>query len=167
MIESNMRAWVVSQGKTVFDYGTNLRKNICDSFPNRRCFMLFLRPKGAKKSLDKADAVIHGATCSGSTFSCGQRTSATLAGGTYALPCVLHAHLGFMTQHGGTLLPRSDSQQAPARSLPKPRTLIMAIGEYIDGHNQKPKSFTWTAKANDILEKVTRAQTALNKILSA
>ena len=45
--------------------------------------------------------------------------------------------------------------------------LIMAIGEYIDGHNQNPKPFIWTAKANDILEKVTRAQTALNKRRSA
>ena len=41
--------------------------------------------------------------------------------------------------------------------------LIMAIGNYIDQHNQKPKPFIWTAKASDILEKVTRAQTALNK----
>jgi hypothetical protein len=39
----------------------------------------------------------------------------------------------------------------------------MAIGEYIDGHNQNPKPFIWTAKAKDILEKVTRARTALNK----
>ncbi|MGA3343877.1 MAG: IS630 family transposase [Terracidiphilus sp.] len=45
--------------------------------------------------------------------------------------------------------------------------LIMAIGEYIDRHNQNPKPFIWTAKANDILEKVTRAQTALNKRRSA
>lgn len=41
--------------------------------------------------------------------------------------------------------------------------LIMAIGDYIDGHNKNPKPFIWTAKANDILEKVTRAQTTLNK----
>jgi transposase len=41
--------------------------------------------------------------------------------------------------------------------------LILAIGEYIDGHNQNPKPFIWTAKANDILQKVTRAQTVLNK----
>ena len=41
--------------------------------------------------------------------------------------------------------------------------LIMAIGEYIDSHNQNPKPFIWTAKATDILEKVTRARTALNK----
>jgi transposase len=41
--------------------------------------------------------------------------------------------------------------------------LIMAIGNYIDQHNRKPKPFIWTAKASDILEKVTRAQTALNK----
>jgi transposase len=45
--------------------------------------------------------------------------------------------------------------------------LIMAIGEYIDGHNQKPKPFIWTAKASDILQKVTRAQTAIDKRRSA
>ncbi len=44
--------------------------------------------------------------------------------------------------------------------------LIMAIGDYIDRHNERPKPFIWTAKANDILEKVTRAQPALNKCLS-
>jgi transposase len=41
--------------------------------------------------------------------------------------------------------------------------LIIAIGEYIDGHNQNPKPFIWTAKATDILEKVTRARAVLNK----
>ena len=45
--------------------------------------------------------------------------------------------------------------------------LIMAIGEYIDVHNKNPKPFIWTAKATDILEKVTRAQTVLNKRRSA
>ena len=44
--------------------------------------------------------------------------------------------------------------------------LIMAIGDYIDKHNANPKPFIWTAKANDILEKVTRAQAALNNRLS-
>jgi hypothetical protein len=41
--------------------------------------------------------------------------------------------------------------------------LIMTIGEYIDGHNQNPKPFIWTAKASDILEKVTRARASINK----
>ena len=45
--------------------------------------------------------------------------------------------------------------------------LINAIGNYIDHHNKNPKPFIWTAKANDILEKVTRAQTTLNKRRSA
>jgi transposase len=45
--------------------------------------------------------------------------------------------------------------------------LITAIGNYIDHHNKNPKPFIWTAKANDILEKVTRAQTTLNKRPSA
>jgi transposase len=41
--------------------------------------------------------------------------------------------------------------------------LIMAIGNYIDRHNENPKPFIWTAKASDILEKVTRARIALHK----
>jgi transposase len=41
--------------------------------------------------------------------------------------------------------------------------LITAIGDYIDLHNENPKPFIWTAKASDILEKVTRARTALIK----
>lgn len=40
--------------------------------------------------------------------------------------------------------------------------LITAIGEYIDEHNDNPKPFVWTAKANDILEKVKRTRKALN-----
>ena len=38
----------------------------------------------------------------------------------------------------------------------------MAIGEYIDKHNDKPKPFVWTAKAADTLEKVKRARKALD-----
>jgi transposase len=41
--------------------------------------------------------------------------------------------------------------------------LITAIGDYIDHHNQNPKPFIWTAKASDILEKVTRARATLHK----
>ena len=40
--------------------------------------------------------------------------------------------------------------------------LIMAIGDYIDKHNDNPKPFIWTAKASDILEKVKRARLALD-----
>jgi transposase len=45
--------------------------------------------------------------------------------------------------------------------------LIMAIGDYIDQHNEKPKPFIWTAKAADILEKVKRARASLNNRQSA
>ena len=40
--------------------------------------------------------------------------------------------------------------------------LVMAIGDYVDKHNDKPKPFVWTAKAADILEKVKRARRALD-----
>jgi hypothetical protein len=43
--------------------------------------------------------------------------------------------------------------------------LIMAIGDYIDKHNDNPKPFIWTAKAADILEKVKRARASLNNAL--
>jgi transposase len=41
--------------------------------------------------------------------------------------------------------------------------LILAIGTYIDRHNEKPKPFIWTARASDILEKVKRARRSLHK----
>ena len=44
------------------------------------------------------------------------------------------------------------------RSVPD---LIAAIDEYIALHNQNPKPFVWTAKANDILQKVIRANQQL------
>ena len=45
--------------------------------------------------------------------------------------------------------------------------LFMAIGTYIDRHNESPKAFIWTARADDILEKVKRARRTLNKRQSA
>lgn len=45
--------------------------------------------------------------------------------------------------------------------------LIMAIGNYIDRHNDNPKPFIWTARASDILEKVKRARRVLHKRQSA
>jgi hypothetical protein len=40
------------------------------------------------------------------------------------------------------------------------------ICAYIDEHNECPRPFVWTAKAEDILEKVRRAKAVLNKIAS-
>lgn len=45
--------------------------------------------------------------------------------------------------------------------------LIAAIEDYIRHHNQQPKPFIWTARASDILAKVTRSRQALNKVASA
>ncbi len=45
--------------------------------------------------------------------------------------------------------------------------LIGAIGDYVDHHNRNPKPFIWTAKANDILEKVKRSRKALDNGYSA
>jgi transposase len=43
------------------------------------------------------------------------------------------------------------------------RALINVIMEYINHHNKNPKPFVWTAKAQDILAKISRAREVLNK----
>lgn len=45
--------------------------------------------------------------------------------------------------------------------------LTDAIMAYIEAHNANPQSFEWTAKAEDIIEKVRRAREMLNKSASA
>ena len=47
------------------------------------------------------------------------------------------------------------------------RQLITAIEDYLAQHNENPKSFTWTAKADAILEKVRRARAVLDKVQTA
>lgn len=49
------------------------------------------------------------------------------------------------------------------KSLPQ---LIEDINEYVAIHNENPKPFIWTAKATDILAKVTSARAALQKLPS-
>jgi len=44
--------------------------------------------------------------------------------------------------------------------------LIDAIMDYIEQHNENPKSFAWTAKVEDILAKVERARAILNNVPS-
>jgi transposase len=44
--------------------------------------------------------------------------------------------------------------------------LIPAINGYVTQHNRSPKPFIWTAKASDILQKVTRARRSLDKVQS-
>lgn len=47
------------------------------------------------------------------------------------------------------------------RSVPE---LISAIEAYLANHNRNPRAFIWTAKANDILQKVVRGRAAVNKL---
>lgn len=44
--------------------------------------------------------------------------------------------------------------------------LVTAIDDYVHHHNERPKPFIWTKSANDILEKVKRARTALVNVQS-
>jgi transposase len=49
------------------------------------------------------------------------------------------------------------------RSVPE---LIEAIETFVASHNEDPKPYIWTAKANDILEKVKRGRQRLDKLQS-
>jgi transposase len=44
--------------------------------------------------------------------------------------------------------------------------LVSSINDYISEHNENPETFHWSAKANEILEKVERARNSLNKSTS-
>jgi len=44
--------------------------------------------------------------------------------------------------------------------------LVEAIMEYIENHNQNPKPFVWTAKSEDIVEKIRRARAVVDKYTS-
>lgn len=44
--------------------------------------------------------------------------------------------------------------------------LIQAIMDYMAEHKKNPRSFSWTAKADTILDKVGRARVALDKLAS-
>jgi transposase len=54
-------------------------------------------------------------------------------------------------------LTQNGSRRGVFRDL---EALIMAIGDYIDRHNHKPKPSIWTAKASDMVEKVKCARRA-------
>ncbi len=47
------------------------------------------------------------------------------------------------------------------------KSLVQAIDAYIQQHNHKPKPFIWTACASDILEKVKRGRSKLDKLHTA
>ena len=47
------------------------------------------------------------------------------------------------------------------------KQLVAAIDAYIGEHNDNPRSFIWTAKAETILEKVRRARAVLDKMRTA
>ncbi|HSP07418.1 MAG TPA: IS630 family transposase [Acidobacteriota bacterium] len=42
--------------------------------------------------------------------------------------------------------------------------LIQAINEYLNGHNQKPRTFVWTATAESILAKINKSKEALDAL---
>jgi hypothetical protein len=44
-----------------------------------------------------------------------------------------------------------------------PTSISQYDRRYVEKHNQNPKPFIWTAKARDILAKVTRSRTRLNE----
>lgn len=60
-------------------------------------------------------------------------------------------------------LSENQLRRAVLRSVPE---LVSTIEQYIEKHNRDPKPFIWTAKASDILAKVTRARAKLNKMQS-
>jgi hypothetical protein len=74
----------------------------------------------------------------------------------------LQARQQQLAQHGRTILPRPDRESAAARRLYQRRSSPRMHPRLCRRTNRQPKPFIWTAKANDILEKVKRAKANLN-----
>ena len=83
------------------------------------------------------------------------------------VPYPLHAHQQFVAEHGARFFRELTQNRLRRGVFYDAEELIMAIGEYIDKHNQTPKPFIWTAKASDILDKVKRARRTLDNRHSA
>ena len=87
-----------------------------------------------------------------------------LAGQAPALQAALHAHQRVMAEPGRTVLRRDHVKAHPPRQLfqrrrPRDRDLRLSAA-----HNEKPKPFSWTKTAEDILTRERRALDALDEI---
>ena len=80
------------------------------------------------------------------------------------IPHALHTDQQFVVERWFRELTQKRLRRGVFRSVPE---LVQAISEYVAHHNTNPRGFQWTKKAADILEKVTRAKAALDKIPSA
>ena len=57
-----------------------------------------------------------------------------------------------------------DDKRLRRGSFTSVESLVRAIMDYVNTHNENPKLFIWTASATDILEKVKRARKTLAKL---
>jgi hypothetical protein len=79
------------------------------------------------------------------------------------VPLPLHPNLGILAQRRRRVLRQVDPTAAQARRIVDLQT---AINRYLAETNENPKSFTWTADPDAIIEKVRRAKQALQSINS-
>ena len=67
-------------------------------------------------------------------------------------------------RHPAPTLALNGRVHAKARSY---SVCISAIRDFVSAHNANPEPFVWTARTEQILEKVGRARRAFNKAVSA
>jgi hypothetical protein len=67
-----------------------------------------------------------------------------------------------VAESGGTLLSQDHRQANPRGGFRSVYHLIETIMDYVERHDDKPKTFVWTTKAEDILAKIAGACDALN-----
>ena len=81
---------------------------------------------------------------------------------------VKRSRSGFQLEKGLTLVERWFREITDKRigrgTFNNVKQLQQAITDYIDKHNEEPKAFKWTAKADAILEKVRRARAVPDKM---
>lgn len=77
---------------------------------------------------------------------------------------MLHAQQRLVVAQGRAVFSDIPENRIKRDSFTSVADLEQAIAQYIEHHNKNPKPFIWTASADDILAKVTRAKVVLVRI---
>jgi hypothetical protein len=89
-----------------------------------------------------------------------------VAGQTSTLPCALHPHQQSWLNLIERWFREITDKRLRREAFGSVDELIEVITDYIEKHNENPQTFTWTAKAQTVLEKIRRARAVLNKMAS-
>ena len=87
-----------------------------------------------------------------------------MAGEASSVQTALHANEFLLVELGGTRIWRTNRKANTSGVFHSVPELIDAIYKYIDTYNEDPQPLVWTAKVEDILQKVSKCKAILQTV---